>query len=215
MAKSNKVPGIQTPCQGRSRRPGCSWDERGSCRRHGGIVEVLLPNAPGRSWEQDRPCSVLSISHFLFSFKLIYVFNWRLITTCFQTVVLQKTLESPLDCKEIKPVNPKGNQPWIFTGRTDAEALVLWPPDEKKMTHWKIPWCWERSRQEEKGVTEDEIVGWHHWPSGHEFEWTVGDSEGQGRVACCSPWGHRVGRNRVTTKTRNSVQWRKSIMFLN
>lgn len=68
VAKSNKVPGIQTPCQGRCHRPGCSWDERGSCRRHGGIVEVLHPNAPGRNWERDRPCSVFSISHFLFSF---------------------------------------------------------------------------------------------------------------------------------------------------
>ena len=86
-----------------------------------------------------------------------------------------RRLESPLDCKEIRPVNPKGNQPWIFTGCTDAkaEAPILWPPDVatgKDLNHWKRPWCWERLKAGSEGTTEDEMVGWHHWLDGHEFE---------------------------------------------
>ena len=93
--------------------------------------------------------------------------NW-----CFGTVVLEKTLESPLDCKEIKPVNPKGNQSWIFTGRTDAEAEapILWPPDGKSWLIRGDPHAGKDWRQEEKGMTEDEMVGWHHQLNGHEFE---------------------------------------------
>ena len=90
---------------------------------------------------------------------------------CFWTVVLEKTLESPLDSKEIQPVHPKGNQSWIVFGKTDAEAetLILWPPDVKNW-HLKRPWYWENWRREEKGMTEDEMVGWHHRLNGHEFE---------------------------------------------
>ena len=90
----------------------------------------------------------------------------------FWTVVLEKTLESPLDCKEIKPVNPKGNQPWIFIGRTDVEAEtpILWPPDSKNWLIGKDPDAGKDWGQEEKGMTEDEMVGWHHWLDGHEFE---------------------------------------------
>ena len=112
--------------------------------------------------------------------------NW-----CFWTVVLGKTLESPLDFMEIKSVNPKGNQPWIFIGRTDAEAetQILWPPDVKNW-HWERPWCWGKDwRQEEKWKTEDEMVGWHHRLDGHEFEQAPGIGDGQGSLACCSPWG--------------------------
>jgi len=106
-------------------------------------------------------------------------------------VVLEKTLESPLDCKEIKPVNPKGNQPWIFIGRTDAEAEapIFWPPDVKSRLIIKDPEAGKDWRQEEKRKTEDETVGWHHWLNGHEFEQALGDGEGQGRLVCCSPWG--------------------------
>ena len=111
--------------------------------------------------------------------------NW-----CFLIVVLEKTLESPLDCKEIKPVNPKGNQPWIFIGRTEAEAPLLWSPDSKNQLSGKDPDAGKDWRQKEKGAAEDEMVGWHHRLSGHEFEQTLGDSEGQGSLACCSPWGH-------------------------
>ena len=114
--------------------------------------------------------------------------NWY-----FWTVVLEKTLESPLDCK-IKPVNPKGNQSWIFIGRTDAEVEtpILWPPDAKSQLIRKDPDAGKDWGQEEKGMTEDEMVGWHHRLNGHEFEQALGDGEGQGRLLCCSPWGHRL-----------------------
>ena len=108
------------------------------------------------------------------------------------TVVLEKTLKSPLDFKEIKPVSPKGTQPWIFTKRTDAEveAPILWPPDKKSQLIRKDPDAnaGENWRQEEKGTTEDEMIGWHHWFSGLEFEQTPGGGEGQGSLECCSPW---------------------------
>ena len=93
---------------------------------------------------------------------------------CFQTVVLEKALESPLDCKEIKPVNSKGNQSCIFTGRTDAEAPILWPPDGKIWFIRKDPDAGKDWRQEEKEMTEDEMVGWYHWINGHEFEQALG-----------------------------------------
>ena len=112
--------------------------------------------------------------------------NW-----CFQTVVLEDTFEGPLDCKEIKLVNPKGNQPWIFTGRTDAEASILWPPDTKNWLTGKDPDAGKDWGQEGKGATEDEMVKWHHQLNGHEFEQTPGDGKGQGSLACCSPQGHK------------------------
>ena len=98
--------------------------------------------------------------------------------------------ESPLDSKEIKPVSPKGNQPWIFIGRTgtEAEAPVLWPPDVKSWLTGKDPDAGKYWRQEEKGITEDEMVGWHHRLNGHEFGQALGDGEGQGSLVCCSPW---------------------------
>ena len=110
---------------------------------------------------------------------------------CFTIVVLEKTLESPLDNKEIKPVNPRGNQPWILTGRTDteAEALILYAWCEQPV-HWKRQWCWERfESKRRKRVAEDEMVGKHHSLNGHELGQTLGDSEGQGGLVCCSPWG--------------------------
>ena len=117
---------------------------------------------------------------------------------CFWTVVLEKTLESPLDCKEIQPVHPKGNQSWIFTGRTDAEAEtpVLWPPDVKSQLFTSAlvstnPDAGKDWRQEEKRMREDEMVGWHHWLDGHEFEQVLGIGDGQGSLACCSSWGHK------------------------
>ena len=110
---------------------------------------------------------------------------WR---WCFWTVVLEKTLESPLDWKEIKPVNPKGNQFWIFIGRTDAEAPTLWPPDVRRQLNGNDPDAGKDWRQEGKGMTEDENVGWHHLLNGHEFELTLGDGDGQRNLACCSPW---------------------------
>ena len=130
-----------------------------------------------------------SSSH-VWMWKLDYKESWALKNWCFWTIVLEKTLESPLDCKEIQPVNPKGDQSWIFIGRTDAEAEtpILWPPDVKSWLNGKDPdagkdWC-----QEEKGMTEDELVGWCHWLNGHEFEQApeVGDG-----LVCWSPWGHK------------------------
>ena len=104
-------------------------------------------------------------------------------------MVLEKTLESPLDSKEIKLVNPKGNQPWISKGRTNAEAPILWPPDEKSWRIGKDPDAGKDWGQEEKGVTEDEMVWWHHQLNGHESEQTLGGNEGQGSLECCSSWG--------------------------
>ena len=108
-------------------------------------------------------------------------------------MVLEKTLESPLDSKEIKPVYPKGNQPWIFIGRTDAEAeaQILWPPDAKSWLIRKDSNAWKGWRQEEKGMTEDKVIGCHHQLNGHEFEQAPGDGEGQGSQACCSPQSHK------------------------
>ena len=104
---------------------------------------------------------------------------------------LERTLESSLDCKEIQPVHPKGNQSWIFIGRTDAEAetAILWPPDAKSWLIWKDPDAGKDWGQEEKGTIENEMVGWHHWFNGHGFGWTPGVSDGQRSLACCSPWG--------------------------
>ena len=109
----------------------------------------------------------------------------------FQIVILEKTLESPLESNEIKSVNLKGNQPWIFIGRTDAEAEIplLGPPAAKSLLIGKDPDAGKDWRQEEKGITEDEMVGWHHWLKGDEFEQALGDVEGQGSLACCSPRG--------------------------
>ena len=130
----------------------------------------------------------------LWMLELDHKEGWALKNWCLSTVVLEKTLESPLDCKEIQPVNPKGNQPWIFIGRTDAEAEapVLWPLDVKNLLLGKDPDAGKDWRQEEKWMTEDKMVEWHHWLNGYEFEQTLGDRKGQRRLVCCSPWGHRV-----------------------
>ena len=113
---------------------------------------------------------------------------WRI--DVFELWVLEKTLESPLDCKEIQPVHPKGDQSWVFIGRTDVEAEtpILWPADAKSWLIWKDPDAGKDWRQEKKGITEDEMVGWHQLLNGHEFEQALGDGEGQGGLACCSPW---------------------------
>ena len=122
---------------------------------------------------------------------LNYKESWVLKNWCFWTVVLEKTLESPLDCKEIKPVNPEGNQSSIFIGRTDAEAEtpILRTPDAKKWLIGKDPDAGKDWRWEEKGTIEDEMVEWHHQLNGHEFEQALGVGGGQGSLACCSPWG--------------------------
>ena len=119
--------------------------------------------------------------------------GWAPKNRYFQTVVLEKTLESPLDSKEIKPVNPKGSQPWILVGKSDAEAEapILWTPDAKNWLIGKDPDPGNNWRQEEKGMTENKMVGWHHQLDGHEFKQAPGDGDGQESLACCSPWGHK------------------------
>ena len=135
-----------------------------------------------------------SCSH-IWMWELDYKERWVLKNWCFWTVLLERTLESPLDCKESQPVNHNRHQSWIYIGRTDAEAeassntLATWCGE---LIHLKKnPDAGEYWRQEEKGTTEDEMVGWHHWFNGHEFQQTLGDGDGQGSLACCSPWGRK------------------------
>ena len=134
--------------------------------------------------------------------------GWALKNWCFQIVVLEKILESPLDSKDIKPVNPKGNQLWIFIGRTDAEAEapIFWPPDAKSWPTGKDPDAGKYGRQE-KGTAENEIVRWHQWFNGHEFEQTLGDSGGQKNLECCSLWGRTVRHNLATEQQQQWGNW--------
>ena len=129
--------------------------------------------------------------------------SWALKNWCFWTVVLEKTLESPLDCKEIPPVHPKGDQSWVFIGRSDdeAETPIIWPPDAKNWLIRKDPDAGKDWRQEDKGMTEDEMVGWHHRIDGHDSGQALGAGDGQGSLVCCSPWGRRVGHNWATVLT--------------
>ena len=127
--------------------------------------------------------------------------NW-----CFWTVVLEKTLESPLDCKEIQPVHPKGNQSWVFIGRTDVEAEtpILCPPDVKSWLIWKDPDNGKYWGQEEKGMTEDVMVGWHHQLNGHGFGWTLRVDDGQGSLVFCGSWGRKESDMTEWTELRPS-----------
>ena len=116
--------------------------------------------------------------------------SWAPKNWCFWTVVLEKTLESPLGCKEVQPVHPIGDQSWMFIGRTnvETETPILWPPDAMSWLIWKDPDAGKDWGQEEKGMREDEMIGWHHRFNEHGFGWTLG-VDGQGGLACCSPWG--------------------------
>ena len=118
----------------------------------------------------------------------------------FGTLVLEKTLESSLDCKDIQPVHPKGDQSWVFNGRTDVEAEtpILWPPHAKSWLIWKDPDAGKDWGQEEKGTIEDKMVGWYHRLNGHGFRWTLGVGDGQVGLACCSSWGRSVGHDWAT-----------------
>ena len=130
-----------------------------------------------------------SSSH-VWMWELDYKESWAAKNWCFWTMVLEKTLESPLEFKEIQPVHPK-DQSWVFFGRTDAEAEtpILWPPDAKSWLVWKDPDAGKDWKWEEKGKTEDEMVGWYHWLNGHEFGWTPGVGDGQGGLVWCDSWG--------------------------
>ena len=133
-----------------------------------------------------------SSSH-VWMWELNYKKSWAPKNWCFWTVVLEKTLESPLDCKENPPVHPKGDQSWMFIGRTDVEAEtpIVWLPDVNSWLIWKDPDAGKDWRQEEKRMTEDEMVGWHYRLNGHGFGWTPGVGDGQKGLACCSSWGHK------------------------
>ena len=138
--------------------------------------------------------------------------NWTPKNWCFWTAVLEKTLESTLDCKEIKLVNPKGNQPWILTGRAEAEAPILWLPVAKNRLAGKHPDAGKDWEQEEKGTTEDEMAGRHHRLDGHELHQTLGDRGGQGSLVCCSPRDRRVRHDWATDlnwETEQQQQRRK------
>ena len=129
---------------------------------------------------------------------------------CFQTVMLEKTLESPLDNKEIKAVHPKGNQCWIFIGKIDAEAKapILWPSDLKNQLIGKDPNAGIDWGQEQKRMIEDVMVGWHHQFNGHKFEQTLGDSEGQGSLVCCCSWCHKDSDTTEQLNNNNNI-WKK------
>ena len=138
--------------------------------------------------------------------------SWAPKNWCFWTVVLENIFESPLDCKEIQPVHPKGDQSWVFIGRTNAEAEtpVLWPPHVKIWLIGKDSDAGRDWGQEEKGMTEDEMVGWHHWLNGRESEWTLGVDDVQGGLVCCDSWGRKESD---TTERLNwtELNWRSLI----
>ena len=129
--------------------------------------------------------------------------SWALKNWCFWTVLLEKTLESPLHCKEIQPVHSEGDQSWVFFGRNDAKAKtpVLWPHHVKSWLIGKDSDAGRDWGKERKGTTEDEMAGWHHWLNGHESEWTPGVGDGQGGLACCDSWG------RIESDTTEQLNW--------
>ena len=150
-----------------------------------------------------------SNSH-VWMWELDYRESWVLKNWCFWTVVLEKTLESPLDCKEIQPVHPKGDQSWVIIGRSDVEAetAIFWPSDVKSWLIGKDPVAGKDWGQE-KGTIEDEMVGWHHWLNGHEFGWAPGVGVGQGGLACCSSLG------REESDTIERLEWTEYQSFWN
>ena len=148
--------------------------------------------------------------------ELNYKESWEAKYWCFWTAVLEKTLKSPLDCVEIQPVYPKGDQSWVFIGRTDVEAetLILWPPDVKSWLIWKVPDAGKDWRQEES--TEDEMVGWHHRLDGHGFGWTPGIGDGQGGLAYCGSWSHKESDMSEGLKwTERQNHWSHLTSYLN
>ena len=160
-----------------------------------------LPSSQGYGFSSDH----------VWMWELDYKESWAPKNWCFWTVVLEKTLESPLDCKEIQAVHPKGDQPWVFIGRTDAEAETptLRPPDAKSWLIGKDPDAGKDWGQEEKG-TEDEMVGWHHRLNGHGFGWIPGVGDGQGVLACCGSRGHKE----LDTTERLNWTWPQQALVL-
>ena len=166
------------------------WDRTGNANEHGDWVS--WNNIPSFLHIYLSRIVGFPSSH-VWMWELDHKDTWATKNWGFWTVVSERTLESPLGCKEINPVNSKGDQSWIFIGRTDAEAEtpILWPPDAKNWLLGKDPDAGKDWRREEKGMTEDEMVGWHHRLNGHEFEQATGVGDGQGSLECCSPWGRK------------------------
>ena len=154
-------------------------------------LESILKSRDILCWQRLSSQSYGFFSSRIWMWELDHKESWAPKNWCFWTVLLEKTLESPLDSREIKPINPKGNQPWIFIGRTVAEAPILWLPDVK---NWLIGKDLddEKDWKQEKRITEGKMVGWHHWLVGHEFEQVPGVGNGQGSLECCRPWGCKV-----------------------
>ena len=165
----------------------------GVAKNRTGLSNFIHAESILKSRDITLPTKARLVKAMVFPVVMYGCESWT-IKKAFWTVALEKkTLESDLDYKEIQPVHPKGNQSWIFIGRTDAEAEtpIFWPPDVKSWLIWKVPDAGKDWGREEKGMTEDEMVGWHHRLNGHEFEWTPGVGDGQGGLACCSPWGRK------------------------
>ena len=163
-------------------------------------------------WQRSSSQSYGFPSSHVQKWELDHKEGWTLKNWCFWIVALEKTLESPLDCKEIKPVSPKGSQPQIFIRRTDAEAPILWPPESKSQLVRKDPDAGKDWRQEEEGETVNEMVAWHHWLNGCEFEQILGLSGGQRSLACFSPWGEKESdsnnKEKRTWQTTDSLKIR-------
>ena len=166
-------------------------------------------DSESKSWDvtlmTKSPYSQSVSSSHVWMWELDHKGGWAPKNRCIRTAVLENTLESPLDCKEIKPVNAKGNQSWMFTGRTDAEteAPILWPPDAKSQLTGIDSDAGKDRRQEEKGTTEDDMVGWHHQLYGHEFEPTPRDGEGKGSLACAV---HGIAKSQTQLSGRTTEQ---------
>jgi len=159
-------------------------------------------------WKAETSFAYKGLSNQNYGFSSSHVWMWELShKKCLRTVVLEKTVEIPLNSKEIKHVNPKGNQSWIFIGRTndEAEAPLFWPPKGKSWLIGKDTDAGKNWGQEEKGVTQDKTDGWHHRPNEHEFQQTPGEGEEQGNLACCSPW---------VCKELDTTEWLKNNWFL-
>ena len=182
-------------------------------KRHGLLERKVMTNLDIILKSRDitlptkGQCFGFSSSHVCMS-ELDYKESWALKNWCFWTVVLEKTFESLLDCKEIQPVHPIGNHSCMVIGKTEieAETPILWPPDAKNWLIWKDPDDGKDWRQEEKGTTEDKMVGWCHWLYGHEFEWSPGVGDGQGGLACCGPW------DRKESDTTEQLNWSYTLL---
>ena len=174
-------------------------------------LDSILKSRDTICWQHSQ--SYGFSSSYVWMWELDHKECWASNNWCFW-IVLEKTLESPVDSKDIKPVNPKGNQLWIFIRRTDAKAPILWLPDAKSRLIEKDPNVRKDWRQKEKGVTEDEMVRYHHWLNGHGFEQTLGVSEGQWTLVCCSPWGHTESHDLAPEQQQHTmfIDWKTILL---